>query len=631
MCARAAGQGADSEPGSGLWELLSAIGAGIIAADAEGRIVAANAAAAAAFGGTRVELAGRVLADLLTAADDDAAVSATGTRGFLVTKEGGRLPVRCASGPGTGDVAGRLAVFLPDSGGSHGRDTDAPDWRRALKASEERYRALVESHAEMLCRFRPDGTILFVNRAYAEIIDTTAEELMGRSFWTFVSEQDRDSVKSMLDSLTPEHPERRIENRLQTAKGERWILWTNRAIRFDDDGTLLEAQSAGIDITRRKQMEVALHESDRRKDEFLATLAHELRNPLAPIQNSLEILKAAEERPHLLQQARGAIERQMAQLIRLVDDLLDVSRITRDKLELRKTRTDLGSVLEQALENCRLMARERSQELVFSPPAAIVWLDADPVRLTQVFNNLIHNACRYTPEGGRIALAVEKLDGEAVVTIRDNGVGIPADKLESIFEMFAQVQEAGSGSGGGLGIGLTLVKRLVELHGGSVVARSPGIGKGSEMIVRLPVSAAPAALCAQEPGADGVAGRRRVLVVDDNVDNAESLAMLLELGGHETRTVHDGLAAVQAAGDFRPDVVLLDLGLPVLNGLEVCRRIRREPWGRGILIAALTGWGQERDRRDSEAAGFDVHLVKPVDLATLTRLLAAPAQRGATA
>ena len=631
MCAGAAERGADSEPGAELWELLSAIGAGVIAADAGGRVVAANAAAAAAFGGTCAELAGRALADLLAAAGDDAPACAAGLRGFLAAKDGSRLPVRYASGLSAAAGAGRLVVFLPEPGGSHGGPADAPDWRRALQASEERYRALVESHAEMLCRFRPDGTILFVNRAYAEALDTTAEELTGQSFWAFVSEQDRESVKTMLASLTPEHPERRIENRLQTAKGERWILWTNRAIRFDDDGTLLEAQSAGIDITRRKQMEVALHESDRRKDEFLATLAHELRNPLAPIQNSLEILKAAEEQPHLLQQARGAIERQMAQLIRLVDDLLDVSRITRDKLDLRKTRTDLGTVLEQALEVCRLTARERSQELVFSPPAEAVWLDADPVRLTQVFNNLLHNACKYTPEGGHISLAVERLDDEAVVTIRDNGVGIPPDRLESIFEMFVQVQEAGSGSGGGLGIGLTLVKRLVELHGGSVAARSLGTGKGSEMIVRLPVSAAPGAPSARESGAQGAASRRRVLVVDDNVDNAESLAMLLELGGHDTRTAHDGLAALRAAGAFRPDVVLLDLGLPELNGLEVCRRIRREPWGREMLIAALTGWGQERDRRESEAAGFDVHLVKPVDLETLTRLLAAPARGGATA
>jgi PAS domain S-box-containing protein len=495
--------------------------------------------------------------------------------------------------------------------------------RQALRASEERYRALVESHAEMLCRFRPDGTILFVNRAYAEAWNTTPEALTGRNFWEIVSDTDRPAVRAMLDSLTPESPERRIENRIRSASGERWVLWTNRGILFDEHGRLIEAQSAGIDISDRKQMEVALYESDRRKDEFLATLAHELRNPLAPISNSLEILKHADGDSEVLQRAREAIERQVAHLVRLVDDLLDVSRITRDKLELRKSYIDLCSVVTEAVENCRSTAEGEKRTIEASLPDEPLWLDADAVRLAQVLNNLLNNACKYTAAGGSIGIEVKQAGTEAVIAVRDSGIGMPPDKLDTVFDMFSQVKAPTSASTGGLGIGLTLVKRLVELHGGSVSAQSAGLGKGSEFVVRLPIPAEGTERAEGElAAAGGCSLPRRVLIVDDNVDNADSLATLLKLGGHETHTAYDGAAGVELAERFRPDVVLLDLGLPNLSGMEACRRIRGKPWGKEMLIAALTGWGQDKDRQDSLAAGFDEHLVKPVALATITRLLA---------
>lgn len=502
-----------------------------------------------------------------------------------------------------------------------GRAVELDELKQALRASEERYRALVESHAEMLCRFRPDGTILFVNRSYADAMDTTPDALAGRNFWDFVSDTDRPAVQSMLDSLTPDSPEQRIENRIRLASGERWVLWTNRGILFDDEGRLLEAQSAGVDITDRKRMEVALYESDRRKDEFLATLAHELRNPLAPIGNSLEILKHADGDPQLQRRARDAIERQMTHLVRLVDDLLDVSRITRDKLELRRSRVDLCSIVAEAVDSCRAIGDRRIIETTL--PDRPLRLEADAVRLAQVFNNLLNNACKYTGDGGTIRIEVKQEGAEAVVSIRDSGIGMPPDKLETIFEMFSQVGAPASTSAGGLGIGLTLVKRLVELHGGSVLAKSDGLGKGSELLVRLPVlAAAHARVPAERPAMSDGCLPRRVLIVDDNIDNADSLAALLKLGGHDTRTAYDGAAGIEQAESFRPDLVLLDLGLPNLSGMDACRHIRSKNWGREMLIAALTGWGQDKDREDSRAAGFDEHLVKPVDLASILRLLA---------
>ncbi|HEX2138616.1 MAG TPA: ATP-binding protein, partial [Woeseiaceae bacterium] len=296
------------------------------------------------------------------------------------------------------------------------------------------------------------------------------------------------------------------------------------------------------------------------------------------------------------------------------------------KLELRPSRVELGPIVLQAIDTCRPMADEEHQELRASLPKEPVFLDADPVRLAQVLNNLLNNACKYTPAGGRIEVAVERRKDEVTLSVKDSGIGMPADKLETVFEMFAQVHGSDEHVTGGLGIGLTLVKRLVELHNGSIEARSDGRGKGSEFIVRLPAAAA------RLPGGEPQRGdqaaapvSRRILVVDDNRDSADSLGMLLQLQGHETCVAYDGLAAVTEAERFKPEIVLLDLGLPKLNGIEACRRIRNEPWGREMMIVALTGWGQEKDRRRSSDAGFDEHIVKPVEPQVLSRLLALPA------
>jgi signal transduction histidine kinase len=387
---------------------------------------------------------------------------------------------------------------------------------------------------------------------------------------------------------------------------------------------LLARVGAHLQTARmRRQAADALREADRRKDEFLAMLAHELRGPLAPLSNMLEVMKRAGGKQELIQQACGTMERQLGQLVRFVDDLLDVSRITRNKLVLRKERAELASVIQQAIETSRPLAQASRHEVGLTLPAQPIYLDADPVRLAQVFTNLLNNACKYTEPGGRIRLSAEPAGGDVVVRVSDTGLGIPPEQLASIFEMFTQVDRSLERAQGGLGIGLTLVKRLVELHGGTVQAFSEGPGRGSEFVVRLPVLLAqptddrPAAAARREP-----AGARRVLVVDDNPDSLESLAMLLSISGNETRTAHDGLEALAEAEGFRPELVLLDIGLPKLNGFDAARRIREQPWGKEMVLVALTGWGQDAHRRKAKESGFDLHMVKPVALESLKELLA---------
>lgn len=372
-------------------------------------------------------------------------------------------------------------------------------------------------------------------------------------------------------------------------------------------------------LRRREQRE---READRRKDEFLATLAHELRNPLAPIFNAMSLLKLAPGDREVAARAAGMIERQLVHLVRLIDDLLDMSRISRGKLELRRESIELASVIQQAVETCRPMANFAGQELAVTVPTQPIYLHADPVRLAQVIANLLNNACKFTAPRGCIRLVVERQEDEVAITITDNGIGIPPHMLGAIFEMFSQVDQSLERSQNGLGIGLTLAKRLVELHGGSIWAHSEGEGKGSEFRVRLPVAAEGTQVQVDAPqSVEESATRNRILIVDDNVDSAKSLAEVLGLTGNETLVAHDGLAAVDAAEQHRPDVILLDIGLPKLNGYDVCQRIRASSWAANVLIIALTGWGQDEYRRKSAEAGFDGHLVKPVDLTELMKLL----------
>jgi len=394
----------------------------------------------------------------------------------------------------------------------------------------------------------------------------------------------------------------------------------------EEDRLLLSvvANQAAV-VLQRQQAEAALQESDRRKDEFLAMLAHELRNPLAPIRNALQILRAKGPPDPELQWARNVIDRQVRQMTRLVDDLLDLSRISQGKIELRKERAQLATIVTGAVEASRPLIEKWGHELTVTLPSEPIYLQADQARLTQVVLNLLNNAAKYTDHGGRIWLSAARDGAQVVVRIRDSGIGIPAEMLSRIFEIFTQVDRSLERSQGGLGIGLTLVQRLVQLHGGTVEARSDGPGKGSEFIVRLPVVAAEDE-AKRLPKPSGPAGTvapapaRRILIVDDNKDAADSLGILLGLLGHEVQTAYDGLEAVGAAAAFQPDAILLDIGLPKLNGYEAASRIR-EQQGDEVALIALTGWGQEADRRRSREAGFDQHLTKPVEFDALEKLL----------
>jgi PAS domain S-box-containing protein len=377
-----------------------------------------------------------------------------------------------------------------------------------------------------------------------------------------------------------------------------------------------------MDITERKRIEEALRDADRKKDEFLATLAHELRNPLAPIRNALGILQTKGPSRPELQWARGVLDRQVQLMARLLEDLLDVSRISSNKLELRKERVELAALLEAALETSRPVIDHGGHELTLTLPPEPIYLEADPVRLAQVFSNLLNNAAKYTEKGGQIRLTAERIGKDMVVSVKDNGIGIVVETLPRIFDIFSQAKPALPWSQGGLGIGLSLVKGLVELHGGTVEARSEGPGRGSEFVVRMPLEAQTTARRPVQPAQEQKpALNYRILIADDNRDSADSLATLLQLMGNEVGTAYDGEEAVEAAAAFRPEVVVLDLGMPKLNGYEACRRIRKEPWGQGILLIALTGWGQEEDRHRTAEAGFNQHMVKPVDPDVLMKLL----------
>jgi signal transduction histidine kinase/CheY-like chemotaxis protein len=393
---------------------------------------------------------------------------------------------------------------------------------------------------------------------------------------------------------------------------------------YDESGQIVGAVNILVDITDRKRAEEEVREASRRKSEFLAMLAHELRNPLAPIRNGLQILRLAGNNSVAAAEARSMMERQFGQMVRLIDDLLDLSRITKGKIELRKQELDLAGAVRDAVETSRPLIEAAGHQLTVTLPPGPVYVNGDRTRLAQVFANLLNNSAKYTPQGGRISLIVERHGSDGVVKVKDNGVGISADMLPKIFEMFTQVDRSMERAQGGLGIGLSLVRGLVEMHGGRVEVHSEGLGKGSEFIVRLSVLLAPGRDHPQgdEDRLARCSSAYRILVVDDNKDSAISLAMMLKIMGHETRTVHDGLEAVEAATAFRPEVVLLDLGLPKLSGYEVCRRIREQPWGEAIVLIAQTGWGQEEDKCRSKEAGFNFHMVKPIDPDDLEKLLA---------
>jgi signal transduction histidine kinase len=394
----------------------------------------------------------------------------------------------------------------------------------------------------------------------------------------------------------------------------------------NDRGEIVAWSGINLDISRLKAVEKNLRNANQRKNEFLATLAHELRNPLAPLLNGLELIKRSNANPQVIEKARQMMERQLRHMVRLIDDLLDLSRITECKIELRKERIDLSLALQNAIQTCRPLIEQREQILTVDIPASPLIVDADMTRLEQIFANLLNNAAKYTHEGGTINLRATRENDKVIVSFRDNGIGIPPEMLERIFDMFVQVDRSLEKVHSGLGIGLTLVKRLVRMHGGTVEAHSAGLGHGSEFIVKLPAAlpetaASTHAQAAAPKDSTESAQRRRVLVVDDNPDCANSLAMMLELSGADVRVASDGLDAVEAAAAFSPDLVLMDICMPRMNGYDACRRMRQRPWSKNAIIVALTGRGQAEDVHRSHEAGFNGHLVGGVGGDAIGRLM----------
>jgi signal transduction histidine kinase len=384
-------------------------------------------------------------------------------------------------------------------------------------------------------------------------------------------------------------------------------------------------QSLETEVRERIRAETSLKDAVVKRDEFLAVLSHELRNPLSPLRNASHMLMQGDTQDPKIVWSRGVIARQLKHMIRLVDDLLDVSRIARGKIVLLSETVKIADVLAAAVETVQPLLEQKGQQLEVDTGSGELTVRGDPVRLAQVIGNLLHNAAKYTGEGGKIVLAARPRDGRAEIVVRDTGIGIAPDAMPRIFELFTQIPSERAATSGGLGIGLALVRALVELHGGEIRVASPGIDLGSEFTVRLPLLGA--AESADEPinGADKldtpVPVRRNILIADDNQDALESLALMLRMEGHEVHCASDGEEALLLAGQRKPEIVVLDVGMPKLDGCEVARRIRAESWGRGAVLVALTGWGQEVDRRRSREAGFDMHLVKPVDPATLCDML----------
>lgn len=501
--------------------------------------------------------------------------------------------------------------------------------KAALQDSESRYRRLFETAKDgVLILDTETGRITDANPFMSELLGYSHEHFLNKELWEIGLFSDKSANEAAVENLKQNGYIRYEHLPLETNRGQRVEVEVVANAYREDYHKVIQCNIR--DITERSRLEKLMQQqaavvSDmhRRKDEFLAMLGHELRNPLAPISNAVQLLRLKKNKDKLQNQACTIIERQVGQLTRLVDDLLEVSRITTGKLHLQQERIALNGIVERAVETTRPLVDQRRHELTVSLSPQPIWLYADAARLEQVVVNLLTNAAKYTADGGHISIAVQPEGTEAVLRVQDTGVGIAPELLPRIFDLFTQAQRSLDRSQGGLGIGLCLVQRLVEMHGGSVEVYS-ALGKGSEFVVRLPMIVTPEI---QPPlvfkdSAEPTGPSLRVLVVDDNVDAAQSLGLLLEESGHDVQTAYDGLTALEVALEYRPNVVLLDIGLPGIDGFEVAKRLRQQPDLSGVVLVALTGYGQVSDKQCSQEAGFDHHLVKPANFGKLLQILA---------
>jgi PAS domain S-box-containing protein len=603
--------------------LIERMQQGAITLDAGGMIIYANHSFADLIGVPPEKLIGTALRDLIGTTEHSAyenmlaSVSSGIVQGeiHLLATDGKLMPVCLALHSLPADNGVTTGVLVTD-----------------MRENEERYRTLVEQVKDYAI-FRTDtkGQPTTWNEGVQRVLGFEQDEFLDQDIvpLIFTPKDVRNGVPQKELDEAAGKGSASDDRWMQRKDGTRFFAFgVTNALR-DKTGKLIGFTKLMRDQTERKRLEdklrqvaAELSDTNQRKDEFLAMLAHELRNPIAPIHNSLQIIRRAGGDAGLIEQAAQVAERQIQQLVRLVDDLLDVARITRSKIELRKQQMELATIVQSAVETNRSLILASGHELTVALPSNKVWLDADPARLAQVLANLLNNAVKFTTERGHIWLTAEQDGAEIVIRVHDTGIGIAADMLPRIFDMFIQADNTLERSQGGLGIGLTLVKQLVEMHDGNVEAISNGLGHGSEFIVRLP-------LAAQQQGNDQIqmedvhptCAARRILVVDDNIDAADSLALLLQMMGHDTRVAYDGLAALEAARSYRPHMVLLDIGLPGMNGYEVARRLRAQPELQDMQLIAVTGWGQEEARQRADEAGFDHHLTKPIELTTLEKLL----------
>jgi PAS domain S-box-containing protein len=613
---------------------LSCIGDAVITTDGEGRVTFLNPVAES-LTGWKQEAVGQALDGVIRLINEESrepieipTVQALkegrtlklASHSFLVAKDGTERPISDSAAlirNDKGEVGGLVLVF---------RDiTERRKTERALAVSLIYADDIIATLREPFLVLDGELRVRTANRSFYDSFRVSKEETENRLVYDLGNGQwDIPGLRKLLDEVLSRNQsvhDYEVEHSFPTL-GRKTMLLNARP--FPPESKHPELILLALeDVSALRERADELAEANRSKDEFLATLAHELRNPLAPIRNAVQYLGMEGLTARDAKTGRDVISRQVAVMVRLIDDLLDVSRISSNKLDIRKQRVELAAVIECALESSRPFIHECGLELTVTLPPESLLLDADPIRLAQVFLNLLNNAAKFTKRGGHIVVTAVREGSDAVVSVRDDGIGIDGDMLGRIFDMFTQVDRSLEKSQGGLGIGLTLARRLVEMHDGSVEARSNGTDQGSEFVVRLPLTPPRVEAPPKSAGPKPAALRgTRILVVDDNQDSADSLAMVLRLKGNDIRTAYDGLEAVEAAEAFHPELILLDIGLPKLNGYDVARRIRLQAWGRDVILVALTGWGQDEDRRRSQEAGFNFHIVKPVDIAALENLLA---------